>query len=156
MHQSQNVLLASHGTDGARAAEKMVLTLCSPGAKVHHLVVVPTLWKGMTGDDWLNNGKTRNQFRRYVEATLENEITEHCDELKADIAGHGLVYSNEIIVGETDDTLLDVSRQSDYDLIIMGSPRPKGKTGLKSRMHVERLLKSLTVPLLIVPYPVDS
>ena len=63
---STNVLLASHGTDGAKAAEKMALQVCEKGARLHHLLVVPSFWKGMTGDDWLNNGSTRDNFRRYL------------------------------------------------------------------------------------------
>ncbi len=54
MMTTNNILLASHGTEGAIAAEKMALSLCEKGARLHHLLVVPTLWEGMTGDDWLN------------------------------------------------------------------------------------------------------
>ncbi|HDZ79452.1 MAG TPA: universal stress protein, partial [Gammaproteobacteria bacterium] len=55
MNSLNHVLLASHGTVGAQAAEQMAIRMCSSGAKLHHLIVVPSLWKGMTGDDWLNN-----------------------------------------------------------------------------------------------------
>lgn len=149
----KNVLLASHGTEGARAAERMAFEICEKGTNLHHLVVVPTLWQGMTGDDWLNNGSTRDRFRRYLEDELGQEIDAHCDKLSDEATSHALSYSKEIRVGEPDECLLEASRGQQYDLVIMGSPRPKGVPGLRSRMHTKPLAKSLNIPLLIVPFP---
>jgi hypothetical protein len=42
----KNILCASHGTDGARAAEAAALELCGTGTALHHLIVVPDFWKG--------------------------------------------------------------------------------------------------------------
>jgi hypothetical protein len=69
----QRVLVASHGTDGARAAETLALASCAPGATLHHLYVVPDLWRGMMGDDWLNNVRTRIRFGDYLEGELASE-----------------------------------------------------------------------------------
>lgn len=151
----KNVLLASHGTEGSRAAELMAFKICEKGAKIHHLTVVPTLWEGMTGDDWLQNGSTRNTYRRYLENELGKEIDEHCDKLSVEMKSHELAYTKEIRVGEPEECLLEASRDNNYDLVIMGSPRPKGKPGLRSRMNTKPLTKSLNVPLLIVPFPHD-
>jgi nucleotide-binding universal stress UspA family protein len=153
MNSMDNILLASHGTEGAMAAEKMALVLCNKGGKLHHLIVVPTLWQGMTGDDWLNNGSTRDTFRRYLESELGREVDQHCQRVNTAAKEHGLEYSKTIVLGEPDECLLDAARSNTYDLVIMGSPRPKGKKGLRSRMSVEPLAKLLAIPLLIVPYP---
>ena len=58
-----------------------------------------------------------------------------------------------MVVGEPDECLLNASQRQQYDLIILGSPRPKGKSGLRSRMVTNALTHKLTIPLLIVPYP---
>jgi len=150
---TKNILLASHGTEGAMAAEKMALSLCEEGAKLHHLLVVPTLWEGMTGDDWLNNGSTRDRFRRYLEAELEKEVDEHCERISTQAKDKSVNYSNEVIIGEPEDCLLKACQKEEYELVVMGSPRPKGIKGLRSRMSTEPLTRSLSVPLLIVPYP---
>ena len=149
----KNVLLASHGTEGAQAAEKMAFAMCDKGTKLHHLVVVDTLWQGMTGDDWLNNGGIRDKFRRYLENELGSEIDAHCEKVSVEASAHEFVYSKEIRVGEPDECLIEASKEGEYDLIIMGSPRPKGKPGLRSKMQTKRLTKSLSVPLLMVPFP---
>lgn len=153
MNLSNRILLASHGTDGAVAAEQTVMQMCARGSQLHHLVVVPDLWKGMTGDDWLNNGMTRNRFRDYLESELENEVREHVSRLQTEAQARDIDYTSEVVVGKPEACLLEASQRADYDLIVMGSPRPKGIQGLRSRMKTETLVQNLTAPLLIVPYP---
>ena len=149
----KRILLASHGTEGAMAAERMALNICSRDARLHHLIVVPTLWQGMTGDDWLNNGSTRDTFCRYLEGELGREVDEQCNRVNHLANERGLGYSKTIVLGEPEECLIDASKGDDYDLVIMGSPRPKNKKGIRSRMAVEPLVKLLNIPLLIVPYP---
>lgn len=148
-----NVLLASHGTEGAMAAEQMALRMCGKGTHLHHLIVVPGFWKGTTGDDWLNNGSTRDSFRRYLEGELGREVDENFERVGQAAKDRELDYTNDMVVGEPDECLLDASQQQPYDLIILGSPRPRGKSGLRSRMITSALTYKLTTPLLIVPYP---
>ena len=155
MNSSNRVLLASHGTEGAQAAEQMAFQLCDKGSTIHQLVVVPDLWKGMTGDDWLNNGSTRDRFRRYVESTLGGEVEEHLERMRESAASRDIEYTSEVVVGKPDECLIASSHKKEYDLVVMGSPRPKGKSGLRSRMKTEPLTKALSTPLLIVPYPDD-
>ena len=152
---TNHVLLASHGTDGAKAAEQMAIQLCEKGAKIHHLVVVPTFWEGMTGDDWLNNGSTRDRFRRYLESELEKEVAEHCERILTQAEQNNITYTNEVVIGEPEQCLLEASNKADFDLIVMGSPRPKGIKGLRSKMATESVTRSLRKPVLIVPYPHD-
>lgn len=148
-----NVLLASHGTDGAQAAEQMAIKLCEKGATIHHLVVVPTFWAGMTGDDWLNNGSTRNTFRRYLESELENEVAEHCERVSQQAEANDITYTNEVVIGEPEQCLLDASEKQNFDLVVMGSQRPKGVKGFRSRMSTAPVNRALKTPVLIVPYP---
>lgn len=152
MQTANNILLASHGTEGAQAAEAMAFKLCQKGGHVHHLIVVPTLWQGMTGDDWLNNGSTRDRFRRYLEDELSREVEEHKTRVSQAAEAHQLRYTSEVIIGEPDECLINVSKKADYDLVVMGSPRPKGKTGLRSRM-VTKATEKLPIPVMMVPYP---
>lgn len=152
MNLNKNILLASHGTDGAQAAEKIAMELCEKDGHIHHLIVVPTLWEGMTGDDWLNNGKTRNTFRKYLEDELSDECNEHIDRVSAAAKAHNLNYSNKVIVGEPDKCLQEISASGSYDLVVMGSPRPKGVSGLRSRMRSKKM-ERLAIPVYTVPYP---
>lgn len=151
-----NILLASHGTIGAKAAEKAALLLCGKNASLHHLIVVPTLWKGMTGDDWLNNGSTRDEFRDYLESELEKEVRANLQLVSEMCDQQHTTYTHEILVGELGECLVKSSQQHVTDLVVIGSPRPKGITGLRSRMSLEVLVRGLSVPLWVAPYPVSS
>ncbi len=153
MIEVTNILLASHGTPGARAAERAAIKACGVGAKIKHLIVVPKMWKGMMGDDWLNTGATRDRFGRYLEKELGKEVDENCDRLQQLVENAKLQYQNEIVLGEPDQCLIDASKMDDYDLVVIGGLRPKGEAGLKSRMLTEYVIKNIKSSLLVVPYP---
>jgi nucleotide-binding universal stress UspA family protein len=152
----KHILLASHGTPGACAAEKASLKLCRADTTLHHLIVVPDFWKGMLGDDWLNNAITQIRYGKYVEGELEREIQENVNRVSAAAEARKVVYTYEFMLGKPAECLLKVADASRFDLVVMGSPRPKNKEGLKSRMHCETLLRALSIPLLIIPYPDDA
>ena len=153
MRPARAVLLASHGTRGARAAERVALDLCAPGGRLHHLVVIPDFWKGMLGDDWLNNAAVHLRFGRYVENQLEREIAEHAVEVEAEAKRRGLGYSCEVRLGKPAECVAVVAAAGSYDLVVAGSPRPPGMPGYRSRLAIEALVKSLKAPLLVVPHP---
>ena len=152
-HYYKQILIASHGTCGACAAETVAFNLCNPDTALHHLIVVPDFWKNMLGDDWLNNAITRIRYENYVEGELEQEIQENVKRISAIATERHITYSYEFMLGKPAECLLKVAASADFDLVVMGSPRPKRKQGLKSRMHCEILLHNLSIPLLIIPYP---
>ncbi len=153
MRNLKQILLASHGTPGARAAERAALALCGPRTTLHHLVVVPDFWKGMMGDDWLNNSTTRDTYGRYVEAELEGEIRRHIANLQRQATKRRVRYRPQMVFGKPEDCLRERLKRGRIDIVVLGAPRPKGKAGLRSRMLTEKLLRTLKVPVLIMPYP---
>jgi len=153
LQQVNTLLLASHGSEGAIAAEQAAFDICSRGTILKHLVVVPELWKGMMGDDWLNNGSTRDQFARYLESELGKEVDENCDRVRVKCEAQQITYSSEIVLGDPEQCLITACNNANYDLAIVGSPRPKGMSGLRSNMISDKLFKRLSAPLLVIPYP---
>jgi nucleotide-binding universal stress UspA family protein len=148
-----HILIASHGTPGAQAAEQAALAWCCAGGRLSHLVVVPDLWRGMMGDDWLNNASTRDTYGKYVESELQREIDVHVGRLRSQAAAAGIAYEFRVILGKPTECLLAYSRETAPALVVIGAPRPKGLLGLRSRMHPERLVVALTAPLLVIPHP---
>lgn len=148
------LILASHGTPGARAAEDAAFELCvTHSASMHHLLVVPDFWKGMMGDDWLNNAVTQARFGDYVENELTREAAEEVARLAQRAKLSGIAYSDEVQLGKPAQCLVDICTHRNFDLAVIGSPRPKGTEGLRSRMDTEVLARSLTTRLLAVPHP---
>ena len=153
MLKSRNILLASHGTTGARAAEKAALALCPPGGTLHHLYVVPDFWKGMMGDDWLNNAMTQDAYGSYLENQLEEEVRGHIRRLQKLAAKRRIRYRPVMLLGKPTDCLIEQSKRAGIHLVIIGSPRPRGESGLRSRMDTDKLVRALRVPLLTIPQP---
>jgi nucleotide-binding universal stress UspA family protein len=131
----------------------MALALAATGARLSQLVVVPDLWKGMMGDDWLNNASTRDAYGRHVEQQLEREIEEEVARVRAQAAAAGLRYERRVVLGKPAECLLEAAAMLKPDLVVIGSPRPARTRGLRSRMQLETLVRGLAVPLMIVPHP---
>lgn len=153
MTEYPHIVLASHGTPGAQAAEQAALGLLARGARLSQLVVVPDLWKGMMGDDWLNNASTRDAFGRHVERQLEREIAEQVARVRAQAEARGLRYAVRTELGKPAQCLIAFAAGLRADLVVIGSPRPRGVRGIRSRMDLEALVRALAAPLLIAPYP---
>jgi len=152
----RHILLASHGTNGAIAAENMAIQVCAPQGRVDHLIVVPEFWQNMTGDDWLNSGTARDQFRDYLQTGLGQEIDQQCERIQKKITDHTRVYERIILFGNPEKALLHQANHTAYDLIVMGSPRKKGmreKFSLRSTMFTQKLAQELQTALLIAPHP---
>ena len=153
MTEFAHILIASHGTPGAQAAEHAAFALCGARGRLSHLIVVPDLWRGMMGDDWLNNASTRDTYGKYVENQLQREIQSHIDRMRPQALARDIAYEVRVVLGKPTECLLAFSRETAPDLVVIGTPRPKGITGLRSRMHPERLAGALAVPLLVVHHP---
>lgn len=150
MLNSKTILLAHHATAGAFLAESLAFDIAVPDQTlIVHLLVVPDFWAGMQGDDWLNNASTRDVFGRYVEGLLEKDMAEQLRALEAHCAERRIGYKSIARYGDPADCLLATAEQEKATLVVIGPPRPKGVTGLRSRMDLERLARKLVVPLLV-------
>jgi nucleotide-binding universal stress UspA family protein len=151
--RARSVLLASHGTEGAQAAEAAALEIVAPGGSIHHLVIVPELWQGMSGDGWRINAVTEHEFCDYLEAQIERETLEHLRRVAGKAARRSITYSAGSEFGVLEDCLAIAAAKDAYDVIVIGAPRPKGLLGLRSRMRLDKLARALPMPLLIIPHP---
>ncbi|MDH5327260.1 MAG: universal stress protein [Gammaproteobacteria bacterium] len=150
------ILLASHGSDGAQAATRLAVEVCDAGGCVHHLYVVPKLWDGIMGDDWLNNGVSRDRFAGHIETQLGQEVDQHAQWVQEIVEAAGLQYESTFIYGDPEDCLLKVGQQISPELLVLGAPRPKGVSGLRSRLLTDKVMRALNVPMMIAPYPHES
>jgi len=150
MLNTQIVLLPHHGTAGAMQAEKLVFELAIPQQTlIVHLLVVPDLWDGMQGDDWLNNASTRDTFGRYVEGLLEKDAADQLRALEARCQERQFAYKSIVRVGDPTECIVEVAAQEGATLAVVGPPRPKGMLGIRSGIQLEALVRKLKIPLLI-------
>lgn len=150
---AESVLLASHDTEGSRAAEQAALDAVLSGGRLHHLVIVPEFWQNITGDGWRINASTEHEFCEYLEAQIEREILEHLTHVSRDAQRRGIAYSASSKHGRLEDCLIAVAEGGEFDLVVIGASRPKGHRGLRSRIDMNRLVRGLRVPLVVIPHP---
>ncbi len=154
-----NILLCSHGTEGAKKAEVFVFGKleADPGLRVTVLTVLDEDWREMTGDDWLNSSKTHTTFLDHVEEQMNEEIAEHWHRIKKD---HPLAEGVKFLqrTGNIAETITKTAKELKCDLIVIGSwqKRPKfsiHSTGmsLRATMKNKELHPLLPCPLLIAP-----
>lgn len=156
MNDARRILLASHGTHGAQAAERAAADLCASGGTLYHLLIVPDFWKGMMATDWRNQSGARNEFARHLESELEKEIREHRDRVAGLAAQRQLLYEFAMAQGNPADLLLEFAHtHGEIDLVVLGTPRPRGVLGFRSRMLNNEVIRSLGIPLLLVPTTYD-
>jgi nucleotide-binding universal stress UspA family protein len=151
MFAAERILLASHGTPGARAAERAAIDMAASAATIFHLVVIPDFWKGMMGDDWLNNASTRATYGRHVESQLAREIEENRHVLEQEVVACGRHYEFRVALGKPDQVLLEYAAEVRPDLVVIGSPRPRGVPGLRSSMRIATLAGALDAAIVVIP-----
>lgn len=154
--RANNILLASHDTEGSRAAEQVALDAVMEGGRLHHLVIVPEFWQSITGDGWRINASTEHAFCDYLEAQIEREIMEHLVRVNREAQSRQIQYSAGSKHGDLEACLIATAEESDFDLVIIGAHRPKGHLGLRSRIDFAKLTRGLRVPLVVVPHPGHS
>lgn len=107
----------------------------------------------MTGDDWLNNGVTRNRFRDYLSDQLWRESRQVIQRVQLQCEQNDIIYRSLLQIGRSDKSLEKTTKQLEYSGIFIGSRRPKSKQGLCDTMLTARIEKQFARQLHIVSYP---
>jgi nucleotide-binding universal stress UspA family protein len=144
------LLLAHHGTAGAARAQALALAVGQPGATTMvHVLIVPELWAGMQGDDWLNNAATRDVFARYVEDRLAQDAAAQVRAVETECRAAGFDYRAVVRFGDPAECVVAIARETGAELVVIGPPRGRGQPGYRSRMTLETLVRQLPCPLLV-------
>lgn len=152
MQPPATLLLCHHGTPGAARAEALAYRVAAPGqTTLVQCLIVPELWAGMQGDDWLNNASTRDAFGTYVENLLESDARRELAGVEQRCGEQGIAYRAVLRFGEPAACVLAIAEETGADLVVAGTPRPKGESGLRSRLDLDKLVRGLRCPLLIAP-----
>ena len=155
----KNVLLCTHGTEGAQKAEAFFFNEAAknPDLQLTVLTVLDADWRLMTGDDWLNSSKTHTTFLDHVEDQVSEEIVEEWQRIKECYPEAKKARFMQH-TGDIAETITGVAKALECDLIVIGPysknsrffPK-KAEKGLRDRMENKQLHPLLPCPLLIAP-----
>lgn len=155
------ILLCTHGTKGAQKAERLVFEDLLQHVAANSLIILTIIdkdWSEMSTDDWLNTSTTRTQFKDYVQEQLGREIDEDWQRIRKE-------HPDSVdcrfmkVVGGIEETIAEVARKMECDLIVLGpySKKPRRLTsvimerGLADTISNKKLHPLLPCPLLIAP-----
>lgn len=146
----KHILLATHGSPGARKAEKLAMQWADRyGAKVTVLSIINEAWGDMTCDDWLNTSTTRNRFGSYVAGEIASEIQAIWDRVKADFEGVEIDFISE--TGALDKALVSAAEKVNPDIVIMGAWQKVQAPGFRDRFQNKHLHPQMPCPLVVAP-----
>lgn len=146
----KHILLATHGTPGARKAEALAKQWAEAyGAKVTVLSIINEAWGDMTCDDWLNTSTTRNRFGSYVAGEIASEIQAVWDRVKQDFEGIELDFISES--GTLDNALAAAASKVNPDVVIMGAWQKVQAPGFRDRFKNKHLHPQMQYPLVVAP-----
>ncbi len=154
-----NILLCTHGSEGAQKAEKYVFEKVmqeNPDISLTILTIIDKDWCVMTGDDWLNSSGTRNRFMNYVDEQLGREVSADWDRMRSTYPVPDHVRFIKV-VGDIEVTIAEVAEKIASDLIVVGgfNKKPfrltsvKMSPGLAATIKNDKLHPILPCPLLI-------
>ena len=138
----QRVLFATDFSVGAEWAQRQVLLWAKDwGAEllVAHVVEVDP---GMSLDDPV--------LREYVEARKKQAIS-HLEGISAWCRGHHVTAETVINVGNPSQSIVEIGRKSDSDVIILGTRGISGLEHLFMGSTAERVMRTAPCPVLAVP-----
>jgi nucleotide-binding universal stress UspA family protein len=146
----KHILLATHGTPGARKAELLAKQWADTyGAKVTVLSIINEAWGDMTCDDWLNTSTTRNKFGSYVAGEIASEIQHVWDRIRDEFEGVEIEFMT--ISGTLDDALVAAMKDTKPDVALMGAWQKRQAPGFRDRFENKRLHPQMPCPLVVAP-----
>ncbi|WP_018125617.1 universal stress protein [Desulfovibrio oxyclinae] len=146
----KKILLATHGTPGARKAEALAADWAKrTGAELLVLSVANEAWKDMTCDDWLNTSTTRNTFGGYVEGQISAEVDRLHTRIREDMQDISPKFA--CVVGKPFEAIAEVAAETEADVLIIGARQKKQAPGFKDRVTAKDLHPLLPCPLVVAP-----
>ena len=146
----KQILLATHGTPGARRAEALARQWADRyDAKVTVLSIINEAWGDMTCDDWLNTSTTRNTFGSYVAKEIAKEIQGVWDRVREEFDGIKVDFLSK--GGKLENVLAEAAEKVNADVAIMGAWQKNQAPGFKDRFENKRLHPQMPCPLVVAP-----
>lgn len=146
----KHILLATHGTPGARKAEALAKAWADQyGARVTVLSIINEAWGDMTCDDWLNTSTTRNNFGSYVAGEIAKEIEGVWGRVREEFQGVEIDFLSK--GGALEDVLAEAAEKVSADVAIMGAWQKTQAPGFKDRFENKRLHPQMPCPLVVAP-----
>jgi nucleotide-binding universal stress UspA family protein len=144
----KKILVATHGTTGAKEAEICAIGLAKAlGAELHGLYVIHKDWGSLVGIEWLHASHVRMEFYRYAESQLASRAEEVLNAFaeRAD----GTEVTTAVKVGDPAEVIAEEAGDSDADFIVIGGKSDVRSEEYNARISLKKLTKLAPCPVLV-------
>ena len=143
------ILIATHGTKGARKAELYAIRLARAfDAELLGLYVIHKGWSSLVGIEWLHASHVRMEFYRYAESQFHQRANQVLDELRSRTEGIKIVTS--VRVGEPTDVIAEEAEKNQAEIIVVGTDSSERSEEYRARISIKKLIKKAPCPVLVV------
>lgn len=147
----KRILIATHGTEGAKKAESYAIELAEAlGADLHGLYVIHKGWGSLVGIEWLHSSEKRMEFYRYAESELYRMADVALTGFVHRAEAHGLNVKSSVRVGDPGDVIAEEAGALGADLVIIGSASNGRSEEYRAKISLNKLLKSMPCSVLRV------
>jgi len=144
----KRILIATHGTEGAKKAESYAIGLAREfGAEIHGLYVIHKDLGCLVGIEWLHNSHVRMEFYRHAESEFNRRAEEVLEAFRE--RATGIEVTPAIRVGDPVEVIADEARNKGADLIIIGGSSNGRSEEYKAKVSLKKLSKIAPCPVLI-------
>ena len=147
----KKILVATHGTEGAKKAEtcgiELSKTFCT---ELYGLYVIPSSWAEIAGIEWLHSSKVRMEFYKHMETELNRRAKEVIDEFTRKALNYQITVIPLVKVGKPELIIIDESKKNNIDLLILGRRIKSKSEEYKYTISFKKLEKTLTCPILLI------
>lgn len=144
----KRILIATHGTEGAKRAESYAIELAGAfGAELHGLYVIHKDWSSLVGIEWLHSSERRMEFYRYA----ESQFNIRAEEVLRAFAkrAKGMEVATSVKVGYPAEVIAEEAMNRHIDLIVVGGNSDVRSEEYKARISLKRLMKLAPCPVLV-------
>lgn len=147
----KKILIATHGTNGAKKAEELALEIaCQNEAELFALYVINSNWSSLTGIEWLNASHTRMKFYRHLETELYKKAEKTLGDINNLAVKRGVKINNIISVGVPEDVLVDECLKNQIDLLVLGRKAKGERAEYKYSLQLKKIKNHVSCPILLV------
>jgi nucleotide-binding universal stress UspA family protein len=144
----RRILVATHGTEGAKKAESYAIGLAREfGSELHGLYVIHKDLSSLVGIEWLHSSHVRMDFYRYAESEFYLRAKEVLDAFGEH--ARGMEVTTAVKVGEPTEVIADEARDKGVDLIVIGGSSNGRSEEYKAKVSLKRLVKLAPCPVLV-------
>ncbi len=147
----KRILVATHGTEGAKKAERLALELASQNnAELFVLYVINSNWSSITGIEWLNASHTRMEFYKHLEEDIYQKAEQTLKDINMMALENQIKINNIISVGIPEKVICNECEKNQIQLLVLGRKIKGKRADYIYTLQFKKIKDSISCPILIV------